>query len=150
MKKRMILMLVVAGVFIATIAAVKTRQIQAGMKKNASFQPPPESVTTVIAKKEEWPATWSAIGSVAAVRGVTVSADLPGIVQTISFESGQSVAAGAELVRLDIRQEQAQLAAAEAALGLINLNQKRATDLVKGGIQAQADLDQLTAEQKQA
>jgi membrane fusion protein (multidrug efflux system) len=150
MKKRMILMLVAVGVFIATIAAVKTRQIQAGIKQGASFQPPPEAVTTVIARHEQWPATWNAIGSVAAVHGVTVAADLPGIVEKIEFESGQSVAAGAVLVRLDSRQEQAQLAAAEAARGLSDLNLKRAKDLVEQGIQAQADLDRLAAEQKQA
>src|SRR5260370_9936833 len=94
MKKRMILMLAAAGIFIATIAAVKTRQIQAGMKQHAAFQPPPEAVTTVVARHEQWPAMWNAIGSVAAVHGVTVAADLPGIVEKIEFESGQSVAAG--------------------------------------------------------
>jgi membrane fusion protein (multidrug efflux system) len=150
MKKRMILMLAAAGIFIATIAAVKTRQIQAGMKQHASFQPPPDAVTTVVARHEQWPAMWNAIGSVAAVHGVTVAADLPGIVEKIEFESGQSVAAGAVLVRLDTRQEQAQLAAAEAARGLSDLNLKRAKDLVEQGIQAQADLDRLAAEQKQA
>jgi membrane fusion protein (multidrug efflux system) len=150
MKKRMILMLAAAGIFIATIAAVKTRQIQAGIKQHSSFQPPPEAVTTVVAKHEQWPATWNAIGSVVAVHGVTVAADLPGIVEKIEFESGQSVAAGAVLVRLDSRQEQAQLAAAEAARGLSDLNLKRAKDLVEQGIQAQADLDRLAAEQKQA
>src|SRR6266550_8566002 len=150
MKKRMILMLVVVGVFLATIASVKTRQIQSGMKKNASFQPPPETVTTIVVRREQWPAVWNAIGSVTAVQGVTVSADLPGIVDKITFESGQPVAAGAVLVRLDTRQEQAQLAAAEAAWGLTDLNKKRATGLVEQGISAQADLDRLLAEEKQA
>lgn len=150
MKKRMILMLVVVGIFIATIAAVKTRQIQAGIKQNASFQPPPDAVTTIIARKEQWPATWNAIGSVVAVRGVTVSADLPGIVQKIEFESGQSVAEGSVLVRLDTRQEQAQLAAADAQRDLSQLNLNRAKGLVAQGISAQADLDRLSAEYKQA
>jgi membrane fusion protein (multidrug efflux system) len=150
MKKRMLLMLVAVGVFVATIAAIKTRQIQKGMKQNASFQPPPEAVTTVVARQEQWPATWSSIGSVAAVQGVTVSADLPGIVGKITFESGQSVAAGAELVRLDTRQEEAQLAAAEAARWIADLNWKRAKELVEQGISAQADLDRLGAEEKQA
>src|SRR5260370_16443276 len=94
MKKRMILMLAAAGIFIATIAAVKTRQIQAGMKQHAAFQPPPEAVTTGGARHEQWPAMWNAIGSVAAVHGVTVAADPPGIVEKIGVESGQSVAAG--------------------------------------------------------
>src|SRR5260370_42347596 len=103
MKKRMILMLAAAGIFIATIAAVKTRQIQAGMKQHAAFQPPPEAVTTVVARHEQWPAMWNAIGSVAAVHGVTVAADLPGIVEKIEFESGQSVAAGAARLWLGTR-----------------------------------------------
>jgi membrane fusion protein (multidrug efflux system) len=150
MKKRMILMLVAAGISIAAIAAVKAWQISAGAKQNASFQPPPEAVTTVVAKREEWPATWNAIGSVAAVQGVTVSADLPGIVDKISFESGQTVAAGAVLLKLDARQEEAQLAAAEAQRSLADLNLQRVKDLVAQGISAQADLDRLAAEQQQA
>jgi membrane fusion protein, multidrug efflux system len=150
MKKRMLLMLAAVGIVVATIAAVKTRQIQAGMKQQASFQPPPEAVTTVVAKTEAWPSTWNAIGTVAAVKGVTVSADLPGIVQKIEFESGQSVPAGAVLVRLDTRQEEAQLASAEAARSLSDLNFKRAKDLNAQGIQAQADVDRFLSEQKQA
>ncbi len=150
MKKRMFLMLVVAVVFIAAIASVKARQIQAGMKQHAAYQPPPEAVTTVVAKNQPWPSTWNAIGSVAAVQGVTVSADLPGLVEKIEFESGQPVAAGAVLVKLDTRQEQAQLVAAEAQRELSRLNLDRAQGLVTQGIQAQADLDRLNAEYKQA
>ncbi|MEP6995264.1 MAG: efflux RND transporter periplasmic adaptor subunit [Acidobacteriota bacterium] len=150
MKKRMILMLAVVGIFIATIAAVKTRQIQGAMKQHAGYQPPPEAVTTIAARSEQWASTWNAIGSVAAVQGVTVSADLPGIVEKIAFESGQTVPAGAVLVRLDTRQEQAQLSAAIAARDLADLNLKRAQGLVAQGISAQADLDRIAAEQKQA
>ena len=51
MKRRMILMLAAVGIFVATIAAVKTRQIQSAIKQHASFQPPPEAVTTVVAKR---------------------------------------------------------------------------------------------------
>jgi membrane fusion protein (multidrug efflux system) len=78
MTKRMIVMLLAVAVFIGGIGTVKFRQIQAGMAMAASFQPPPEAVTTTVAHQDEWPATLSAIGTVAAVRGVTVSADLAG------------------------------------------------------------------------
>jgi membrane fusion protein (multidrug efflux system) len=150
MKKRMLIMLGIVALVVATIAAVKTKQIQTGMKQQASFQPPPEAVTTVVAKNEAWPFNWNAIGTVAAVHGVTVSADLPGIVEKIEFESGQSVPAGAVLVRLDTRQETAQLASAEAAQSLADMNYKRAKDLAAQGISAQADLDRALADQKQA
>ena len=94
-------MLLAMAAFLGAIGTVKFRQIQAGAAMAASFQPPPEAVTTVVARQDQWPATVSAIGSVAAVRGVTVSADLPGIVEAISFDSGRQVQAGEVLVRLD-------------------------------------------------
>ncbi len=86
MKKRMVVMLVAVAGFLGVIGTVKFRQIQAGMAMAASFQPPPESVTTVVAAREDWPASIAAIGTVTAVRGVTVSADLPGVVEAIAFE----------------------------------------------------------------
>jgi membrane fusion protein (multidrug efflux system) len=150
MSKRMIGMLVAMAVFVMVIGTIKFRQIQAGAAQAASFQPPPEAVTTVIARQEEWPATLSAIGSLAAVHGVTVSADLPGIVQEIAFDSGRFVRAGEVLVRLDARQEQAQLAAAQAQLELTRLNLDRVQGLNAEGIVAQAEYDRSAAEHKQA
>jgi membrane fusion protein (multidrug efflux system) len=150
MKKRMILMLVAVAAFIGSIGTIKFRQIQAGMAQAASFQPPPEAVTTVVAEREEWPATLAAIGTVAAVHGVTVSADLPGIVDRITFDSGSTVEVGQVLVALDTRQEQAQLVAAEAQRDLARLNLERMSGLLEQGITAQADYDRASAEHKQA
>ena len=67
MTKRMISMLVVIGALVAGLAAVKFHQIQEAIAQASSFQPPPEAVTTVVAKREAWPDTLQAIGSVAAV-----------------------------------------------------------------------------------
>src|SRR6185436_3903091 len=105
MKKRMILVLVGLAVFIAILGFVKTRQIKKGIAQHASFQMPPEAVTTVTARQDQWPASVSAIGTVQAVHGVMVAADLPGLVSRIEFESGKKVRAGDVLVRLDTRQE---------------------------------------------
>jgi len=150
MKKRMALMLAVMVAFIATIGTVKFMQIRAAIAQGASYQPPPEAVTTILAREEKWPATLSAIGTVAAVQGVTVSADLPGIVETIAFDSGRKVSAGDILVRLDVRQERAQLAAAVAQRDLTTLNLERSRQLLAKGVVAQADFDQMAAEAKQA
>jgi membrane fusion protein (multidrug efflux system) len=146
----MVVMLLAVAVFVAVLGAVKFKQIQTGMAMAASFQPPPEAVTTTIAESQEWPATLSAIGTVVAVHGVTVSADLPGIVAEITFESGRTVAAGDVLVRLDVRQERAQLAAAEAQRELTRLNFDRMQGLQKEGIVPAADYDRASAEFKQA
>src|SRR5881409_4108429 len=94
MAKRMIVMLTVTTLFVAALGFVKFKQIQTAIAQGAAFQPPPEAVTTIVARQEEWPATLSAIGTVAAVQGVTVSADLPGTVERIAFDSGKSVRQG--------------------------------------------------------
>lgn len=150
MKKRMILTLVGMAVFISVIAFVKIRQVQAAIAQQSSFQPPPEAVTTVRASQDRWPATVDAVGSVAAVHGVTVSADLPGLVAQIPFDSGKKVRAGDVLVRLDTRQEQAQLAAAEAQRKLTTVNFERMKGLRDKGIASQAEFDRAAAEYKQA
>src|SRR5262245_57824411 len=156
MLKRMIVMLIVTTGFIGTLGFVKFRQIQEAMGQAAAFLPPPEAVTTVIAEQEKWPAALSAIGTVAAVQGVTVSADLPGIVAQIAFESGASVHEGDLLVQLDTKQEQAQLAqqqarlaAVEAARELARLNFERMRGLVDDGAITRAEYDRAVAEQKQ-
>ncbi|HSE64616.1 MAG TPA: efflux RND transporter periplasmic adaptor subunit [Thermoanaerobaculia bacterium] len=150
MKKRMILTLLGVAVFIAAIAFVKIRQVQAAIAQHSSFQPPPEAITTVRATPERWPATVEAIGTVEAVHGVTVAADLPGLVAQIQFDSGRKVRAGEVLVRLDTRQEQAQLAAAEAHRNLATVNFERMKGLRDQGITSQADFDRAAAEHKQA
>ena len=150
MLKRMILMLVVTGGVIGLLGFVKFRQIQEAMGQAAAFQPPPESVTTIVAEKDTWRSTLSAIGTMAAVQGVTVSADLPGIVESIAFESGASVNQGDLLVQLDTRQEKAQLAAVEAARELAALNFERLHDLVDEGAITRAEYDRAAAEQKES
>jgi membrane fusion protein, multidrug efflux system len=148
MAKRMILMLTVTAVLIAGLGFVKFRQIHAAVAQNASFQPPPEAVTTIVAKLEKWPASLDVIGTAVAVQGVTVSADLPGTVDRIAFESGKAVNAGDVLVELDTRQERAQLAAMEAQRDLARINFNRMQQLVKQGVLAQQEYDNVTAQQK--
>ena len=149
MIKRMILMLVLMAAAIAALGFVKFRQFQAAAGPDGAFQPPPEAVTTITAQQARWPVTLSVIGTVAPVQGVTVSADLPGLVARIAFDSGMQVQEGAVLVELDTRQEQAQLAAAEAQRDLARLNFERLQDLVNEGAISRADYDQAAAEQKQ-
>jgi membrane fusion protein (multidrug efflux system) len=146
----MTLMLIAMAVLVTALGAVKFRQIQAAVAQASSFQPPPEAVTTVVARREAWPDTLEAIGSAAAVQGVTVAADLPGLVDRIAIDSGRMVRAGEVLVQLDTRQEKAQLAAAVAQLDLSRLNLDRARGLADEGIVSRADYDRASAEHKQA
>ena len=150
MKKRMFVVVLAAFVFIAAIGAVQYGQIKQGLAQQKAFKMPPEAVTNVVVKDASWSGSIESIGTVAAVHGVTVSADLPGIVSKILFESGQSVKEGQVLVLLDTKQEQAQLASAEAQVAWTKVSLDRQTGLRKKGISAQADWDRADADQKQA
>jgi membrane fusion protein (multidrug efflux system) len=150
MARRMGLMLLIVGLFVAGIGVYKFLQIRAAIAQGSSYAPPPETVTTIVAAEEEWPSTLSAIGSVSALQGVVVSADLAGVVRSISFNSGNQVKQGQVLVRLDTAQEQAQLAEANARRDLAKLNLERAEQLVERGVIAQAELDRLRAEARTA
>src|SRR5437867_1964884 len=121
MLKRMIVMLAATMLIVAALGFVKFKQIQTAIGQAAAFQPPPEAVTTIVVSEQRWPSTLTLIGTVAAVQGVTVSADLPGTVDRILFESGQAVRTGELLAVLDTRQERAQLAALDAQRELARL-----------------------------
>ena len=148
MAKRMLFMLAVVLVVVAGLGFVKYRQIQTAIAQGSSFAPPPDAVTTVVANSETWPSTLNVIGTTAAIQGVTVSADLPGAVATIHFESGQAVHEGDILVELDTRQERAQLAAAESDRDLARINSDRDQQLVKEGVVARNQYDNSSAQQK--
>jgi membrane fusion protein, multidrug efflux system len=150
MAKRMLIMLAIVIPLVAVIAGLKYFQIREAMAAGSSFQPPAEAVTTVVAALEPWESSLGAIGTVVAVNGVTVSADLPGVVRQIGFESGREVRQGEVLVRLDASQERAQLAAAEAGLELARLDLERKRNLIGKDAIPQALYDQVAAEYAQA
>ena len=149
MMKRMLVMLAVMLVLIGGLGFVKFKQIQMAIAQGASFQPPPEAVTTIVVRQEDWPQTLDAIGSVAAVQGVTVSADLSGTIDRIGFDSGNWVQEGQMLVQLDTRQERAQLAANEAQRDLARMNHERMEGLLKDNVISKAEYDAAAANYKQ-
>ena len=149
MAKRMLVMLTLTLLFVGALGFVKFKQIQTAIAQGAAYQPPPEAVTTIVATQEQWPSTINAIGTLAAVRGVTVSADLPGIVDQIQFESGDWVGEGQTLAILDTRQEQAQMAAAEAQRVLARLNFNRMQELLDQRVISKAEYDSATAQSRE-
>ena len=148
MAKRMILMLVIMAALIGGLGLLKYKQVEAAIAQGASFQPPPTAVTTVVAKTDTWPSDLTVIGTVAAIQGVTVSADLPGTVDKIHFQSGQWVNQGDILVELDTRQERAQLASNEAQRDLAKINYTRTEQLVQEGVVARSEYDTVVANQR--
>jgi membrane fusion protein (multidrug efflux system) len=148
MAKRLILTLVAMAAVLGGLGFVKFRQVEVAIAQGAAFQMPPTAVTTVVAQRETWPSTLTVIGTVAAIQGVTVSADLPGTIDKIHFDSGQWIHEGDILVELDTRQERAQLANLEAQRDLAGINYGRAQELVKAGVISRSEYDNATAQQK--
>jgi membrane fusion protein, multidrug efflux system len=139
-------LLAVAGILVG----VKAGQIVTMVKAGESFVPPPEAVTSAKVEASQWQPTRAAIGSLVAMRGVTLGAELPGLVREITFESGTAVRRGAALVKLDTSAEEAQLASAVADASLARVNLERTRTLRRSEANAQADLDAAEAKSKQA
>jgi membrane fusion protein, multidrug efflux system len=148
MAKRLIFTLLAIAALLGGLGFVKFRQVETAIAQGASFKIPATAVTTVVAKRETWPSTLTVIGTAAAIQGVTVSADLPGTIDKIHFESGQWVHEGDILVELDTRQEKAQLANTEAQRDLARINYGRSQELVKAGVISRSEYDNASAQQK--
>jgi membrane fusion protein (multidrug efflux system) len=141
MKRKIIIAVTGLLVVVGILAGVKAMQIRALIKAGSSFTIPPETISAAEVKEETWESLVAAVGSVTAVQGVELKAELAGTVREINFESGGTAAQGQVLVRLDTATEQAQLRAAESRAELARLNLARAQDLQKQGVISQADFD---------
>lgn len=131
-------------VVVAALAGIKGAQIAsliATGKQFAAAGPPPEAVSTAVTREEAWEGTLSAVGSIVAVKGVSVSNEAAGTVSRILFESGAHVREGELLVELDTKVERAQLASARARLGLAKVSLERSRALLASRSIARADLD---------
>jgi len=140
-----LLVLLVAG----GLAGVKTMQIKKLLAAKEAYAPPPESVATVLVREEKWQTMLTAIGSIVAVQGVTITPDMPGTVKEIAFESGSVVAKGDLLVRLDTSSEEAQLRAIEAQVQLSRINLERERKLRAENTVSASELDAAEAAVKQ-
>jgi len=150
MKVKVTLAIGVVVLIAGGLAGVKVLQVRKLIAAAKSLTPPPESVSAVLVREEKWPDTLTAIGSIAAVQGVTITPDIPGTVREIAFESGAQVAQGDLLVRLDTSSEEAQLRAIEAQVELASLNLNRVRALRNDNMIAQSELDTAQAAVKEA
>lgn len=132
------------------LGGIKGAQIAAMVKAGESFQPPPEAVTTAAVESARWGSSIAAIGSVQPVMGVMLTAEIPGTVREIRFDSGQDVKEGDLLLRMDISTERAELAAAQADATLAEAELGRTRSLLARDARSQADLDIAVAQAARA
>lgn len=86
MAKKIMLTLVIVLVLVGSLAGIKGLQFKTMFAQGANFAPPPETVTTAQVKQDVWQPTLSAVGSVAAVQGVMLRAELTGTVKNIALD----------------------------------------------------------------
>jgi len=139
-------LLIAIGAFVFGI-----KILQIGKMMGTPMVMPPTTVSSAVAKEEDWAPTLSAIGSVSAVQGAVVSTELGGVVAEIDFQNGSVAKKGDVLVRLDSSAEEAQLRTAEADLELAKANLERIRNLAAQKVVSKQEFDaaQSTFGQKQ-
>jgi membrane fusion protein (multidrug efflux system) len=149
MKRNIIIAVIAVLAVIGALAGVKTWQIRTLIAAGKAYVQPAETVSSAVAHEEKWPDTLTAVGSISAEQGVTISPEIAGKVSEIDFESGATVAKGDRLVRLDTSSEEAQLRAIEAQVELARLNAERNRQLRANNTLSQSELDASEAVLKQ-
>jgi len=123
MKSKIALSIITVLVVVAVLAGIKVMQFK--VLAATPWTQPPETISSAVAHNEEWQDTFSAVGSISAVQGVTVTPEIAGTISEIAFESGAVVKKGDLLVRFDTSTEEAQLKAANAQLEWTRLTAER-------------------------
>ncbi len=125
MIKRMIIMLIVVGLVLGGIfwfINFKGRMIKEFMMSQGE---PLQTVSTTAAGFLEWLPKLEAVGSLEAVQGTNISAEVSGIISEIHFKQGDNVKLGAPLLQLRADDDIAKLESLKATAQLANITYKR-------------------------
>ncbi len=133
---------VVAG----ALGFYKYTEIQTAMARAAAFPEPAEAVELYVVEQVERQPTLEVTGEVVATQSATLRNELPGRIVEVGFAPGSQVEAGQVMLRLDVSQEQAQLAEARADLQIARLALERAQRLVRSGAGSVENRDQARAQ----
>jgi membrane fusion protein, multidrug efflux system len=140
----LLLIIVVAAGF--GLAAVKYNSIQESNRAAASQPEPMESVTVVQAKERQHRQTVTSIGTVTALRSITLRNEVPGTVRQVHFTSGQIVGQGALLITLDVSVEMAELKEQEARAALAKTQLNRMERVSQSKAISELEVDRARAE----
>jgi membrane fusion protein (multidrug efflux system) len=146
MKRPMLIMLVCVGLFFGAVFGWKAfvgMQIQKSMQ---TMVMPPVTVSTMLVSDETWAPVITVVGSLRAVQGVDVSAQVEGQITELHFDSGDTVAAGDLLVQQYTADELAQLEGRVADRKLAELNYKRLKNLSSKQLVSEFEFDASRAE----
>jgi membrane fusion protein (multidrug efflux system) len=150
MIKRMLIMLIAVGVVLGGIFAFKAfvntkiKEVMAGMAN------PTQTVSTTQAATTSWQAQLEAVGTLRASSGADLSLELPGVVDTIDFNSGDDVKAGQLLLRLRVEDDVAKLQSLQAVAELARITLERDQKQLAARAVSQAVVDNDAANYRNA
>ncbi|MEM6709532.1 MAG: efflux RND transporter periplasmic adaptor subunit [Pseudomonadota bacterium] len=130
---------------LAGLAFLKYSQIQAAIAFGESFPEPVEAVEAIVARQALWQPATQVTGEVIARRSVTLRAEAEGLITAVNAASGAQVERGDLLLELDLSEERAQRAAANAALRIAELDLARARKLISTGATTEDTRDRALA-----
>ena len=139
----------VGGLIALIIMLVGIKVLQIGKMMSTPRVMPPTTVSSVTVKEEDWAPVLSAVGSISAVQGAVVSAELGGVVSQVAFENGSTAKKGDLLLQLDASAEEAQMHTAEADLNLARADLERSRELVGRKVISKAEIDAAESKFKQ-
>jgi membrane fusion protein (multidrug efflux system) len=125
LRRRMIIML--CGVFLLLGLIFGFNQLKTFMIKHfiAGMGLPPATVSTLVVSSTEWQPKLSSVGNVRAYRGVELSTEIGGLVQTVPIKSGMDVKEGELLIKLNDASDVAQLNSLKALADLAKVINER-------------------------
>ncbi|RBW49018.1 efflux RND transporter periplasmic adaptor subunit [Marinobacter sp. F3R11] len=119
---------------------------QFGQMKEMMSQPqPPAQISATDALIETWTPSVKAVGSITAVNGIEVANEVPGVIESIHFESGDKVKQGDILIRLNTEIDEAAVRTQRANAQLAEQEFKRISDLLPRRAVSQSQYDESKA-----
>jgi membrane fusion protein, multidrug efflux system len=150
MIKRMVIMLVAVAIVFGGIFGFQVFKGMMIRKFITAAGNPPQTISVAKASYSEWQAKVDAIGSLRAVKGSDLSLEVSGVVESISFNSGDDVEEGALLLKLRTADDVARLHSLQAMADLSDINYERDQKQFKMQAVSQATLDTDAANLKNA
>jgi membrane fusion protein (multidrug efflux system) len=150
MKKRMVIMLIAVAVVFGGIFGFQAFKAMMIKKFMSSMAQPPQTVTALKAANSQWQPNLEAVGSLRAVKGADLSLEVSGVVDTISFNSGDDVNEGTLLLKLRSDDDQAKLESLQATADLNQITFDRDQKQFKLQAVSQATIDTDAANLKNA
>ena len=130
----------------AVLALWKYSDVKEAQAASAAVTEPMELVTTAVATERSHQESTTAVGTVLALRSITLRNEVPGTVKYANLIPGQIVDAGSILVALDVSVEEAELKAQEAQAALAQTQLDRVQRLIDERAAPQTELDRAKAE----